>query len=489
MRGDVLRFRGRPWIRRGLFGAAAGCLVLAVVASGADAQSSDDGPTPPDIFAGFASSEVASVELEREGLLPIADLFKFIALDGQGTFESSNQEARASLLFPGNGLILGPGLACSQIPPEAPPEFRVVCNSYSYPLTVFADALHPDQSTDGSVAIGVPTDPVSMRGGGARAHAADDGVTTDAELSDLRVLGMAALGSLPLPGLDTSVLRIEDAVSRTSQRIDENGALVVEATSTLSGVSIGAGLVRIGSLVSTARLVDPPDGDPVPETSFEVSGVSVAGTPATITEDGLVLGEPQSQVTDVFGQLQAAVTEALGALGIRFTLLPEASEVTAGGSSDASVGGLLIELTVPVTGLPSIPTPIPTFSELDLNGDYTGSIQLGSVAVGSLASTFPDRVARPRPAASGVSGSSGAPASRPVARPSGPSAAPPAAAATPAPAANPATPEAPEVATLIDDLLPDRIALLYLSFTLAALACCIAPRLTLPHRLPGPSPS
>jgi hypothetical protein len=32
---------------------------------------------------------------------------------------------------------------------------------------------------------------------------------------------------------------------------------------------------------------------------------------------------------------------------------------------------------------------------------------------------------------------------------------------------------------------PGRIKFLYLSFTLVALALCISPRLTLPHRLPG----
>ena len=40
----------------------------------------------------------------------------------------------------------------------------------------------------------------------------------------------------------------------------------------------------------------------------------------------------------------------------------------------------------------------------------------------------------------------------------------------------------------VDDLFSDRLRLLYLAFTLAALALCLAPRLTLPARLPARLP-
>jgi hypothetical protein len=484
----IVRIGAHRGLRRSLFSAAAACLVLAAVAPGARARSGS--ASRPDVFAGNASAAVASVGLEPPGLLPIGDLFTFITLDGEATFESSNQEARASLVFPGNGLIMGPSLLCMFLPAEsAPPELGQVCSQYSYPFTVFADSLRPDQSTDGSIQVGTAADPLAMRAAGARAHAAPDGVTTDAEVSDLRVLGAPALGALPIPGLDASVLRIEDASARTRQFIDENGALVVEATATLSGIALAGGVVRIGAMTSTARLVDPAGGDPTPETSVEVSGVTVAGTPAQITEDGLVLGTPQSQSTGLLDQVSGLLTDAVGTLGIHLTVLPEESEVTAGGASEALVGGLLIEMSVPVTGLPPVPTPIPGFAELDLNGLYSGSIQLGRVGVSSLASTFPDRVAPLRSVPAATTGSGGGVAPRTSSSSSGASAGAPAAApAAPQTAAAPDA-AAPEVAGVVDDLLADRMALLYLSFTLAALACCIAPRLTLPARLPGTSMS
>ena len=43
---------------------------------------------------------------------PSRDVFRFIALDGESAYETDLQTARASLFFPGNGLIQGPNLAC-----------------------------------------------------------------------------------------------------------------------------------------------------------------------------------------------------------------------------------------------------------------------------------------------------------------------------------------------------------------------------------------
>ncbi|MDQ2650035.1 MAG: hypothetical protein M3Z03_10835, partial [Actinomycetota bacterium] len=43
----------------------------------------------------------------------------------------------------------------------------------------------------------------------------------------------------------------------------------------------------------------------------------------------------------------------------------------------------------------------------------------------------------------------------------------------------------PAAARSVADVWGDRVGLLYLSFTLGALALCLTPRLTLPARLPG----
>ena len=91
--------------------------------------------------------------------MPVPDVFNFIALDGSAEYGSSSQQARASLLFPGNGVILGPSLACGTFGGQFPPQFKPIldtCLKYQYPLTVFADSFNPDNSTNGSLAFGTP---------------------------------------------------------------------------------------------------------------------------------------------------------------------------------------------------------------------------------------------------------------------------------------------------------------------------------------------
>ena len=72
----------------------------------------------------------------------------------------------------------------------------------------------------------------------AKAHAGEDATTTDAVMQDLRVLGVPPFGpvTLPIPGveMDTSLVSIDSAVSRTNQRIVKGG-LIVDAEATLSG--------------------------------------------------------------------------------------------------------------------------------------------------------------------------------------------------------------------------------------------------------------
>src|SRR5687767_10326041 len=113
--------------RRACLAAAATFLVLAVVTPPVPAVEPAgrvvDTVPRPDVFRGVATSQLISVEIDRDALLPVPDLFRFIALDGFGTYESSSQQARASLLFPGNGLIIGPSLACGTFGGQFPPDF------------------------------------------------------------------------------------------------------------------------------------------------------------------------------------------------------------------------------------------------------------------------------------------------------------------------------------------------------------------------------
>ncbi|MEO7429077.1 MAG: choice-of-anchor P family protein, partial [Acidimicrobiales bacterium] len=345
----------------------------------------------PEVFRGSASSQVASVQVDRAGLLPVPELFKFIALDGTSAFESSHREARSSLLFPGNGLILGPSLACGTFGGQFPPDFKPIldtCLQYKYPLTVFADDFAPDGATVGALSFGAPTDTLSGNAVGATAHVADAAATTDAAMQDLKLLGIPPFGAVtpPIPGVeDSALLTIDSATSRTSQRIVKGG-LVTDAKATLSGIRMLGGLIKIESLVSTSHVTDDAKGKRTAVPSLVVGGVTVAGQPAQITDKGLVMG-PSGAASPLDQQRQSQINGALQSLGVKVTILSSEQSLAKGGAAVANVGGLLVEFSRDVQGLPTTPRfPDPRFpnTETDPNGTYTGSIQLG--ATGALGS-------------------------------------------------------------------------------------------------------
>lgn len=469
-------------------------LAFGAFATGAGAQSAPpDPPDQPDSFGGAASAQALGAAVLTPALLPVEGLFDLGFVEGRGTYERSNQEGRASLVYPGSGLVTGPSLLCGtflgpNIPPEGEPLFGPIvrsCLQYEYPLAVFVDSLRPDASTEGSLQLGALDDPISLGAVGARAHAGEDATTTEAEAGDLRVLGLPALGSLAslfdllqVPAPDATLFAVESMRATTDQRIVD-GALVVDARAVATGVRLLGGLVEIGSVDSHSRLESRSGEEPVITTDLVVSGVTVAGQPAQITEDGAVVGTGGSS-GPLVQQLLGGVAEALQASGLRITALPE-DEGDANGIPFAGVGGLLVEFTTPLAGLPPIPGPI---GDIDVNGAYGVRLQLGTTGVRGFADAFGSPSTTPRPPASTPAGAGGggSPTGGGVA-PSGAVGSPPAPAATPT-TAPPAVAEE-EPTGFLADLFADRLPFLYLSFTLTAMALCLAPRFSLPARLPA----
>lgn len=475
----------RRAVRRSAAAAAVGCLLLSV-ALPAVAQDEATAAAPA-IWRGAASSSVATVEADREGLLPVPDIFRIGAVAGESAYETDRQTARASLLFPGEGLIQGPNLACGTFGSAFPPELAPVldaCLSYDYPLTVRADSSTADASTEGLLRIGKPSDALSGIATGAIAHAAPDGARTEAAVEDLRLLGLPAIDVIPLLPiqqlrLDPVVLSVGSATSRTDQRID-GGSLVVEATASLSDVRLVGGLVRIGGIRSSSRITDDAEGTRTSDADLEVSGVTVAGLPAQITADGLVLGTPSDVLGPIQRQLQSALRPLLDALGVRITLL-EVEETTDDGTGQAvaSAGGVLLEITLNAAGLPSIPGPL---GDIDLNGAYVGSVQLGYSGASGAASMFgpdgapvddtDDGIVLPDAGGGFVPGGD-LPDLGPTPTTTG---------------GVVSTPDGEGRAGFVTDLFGGRLELLYAAFALAVLALCCTPRLAVPPRLPAPRP-
>jgi hypothetical protein len=424
--------------------------------------------------------------VDREALLPIPGIFRIIALQGQSVYETDNQTARASILFPGEGVIQGPNLACGTFGSAFPAEFKPIleaCSKFDYPLTVAADASAPDKSTLGSVQLGKPTDPISADAVLAKAHAAADASTTQAVIGNLRVLGLPAIDAIPLIPiqelqLDPSVAVIGNASSTTDQRITD-GKLVVQADSTLSGVKLVGGLIHIGAIHSTSKITDDANGKRTADASLEVSGVTVGGIPAQITHDGIVLGTSTTPLGPILEQVQVALEQVLSSLGVKIALLDTQKTTDDGnGQAVASAGGLLLELGLNVQGAPTVPGPL---GDIDLSGVYKGNIQLGYTGASGAASNFdPDALppadTSPPTDVSDIGGTGidiggtgldvGAPSP-----------------SLPAPAVKPPTGRG--LVRALTDPFDDRLGLLYLAFAFTVLGLCILPRLTVPPRLPG----
>jgi hypothetical protein len=476
--------RARRAVRRVCLAASAGCVLLAVALP---ALAQDDGAGPrPAVWHGTAAARGVTVEVNRDALLPVPNALRFVALEGQSSYDSDNQTARGSLLYPGEGVLQGPNLVCgtfgSAFPPEAKPLLDL-CATYSFPLSVAANNSNPVVSSVGSEHLGKPTDPISLDATAARAQATPELTSSDAVLADLKVLGLPTFDVLPLLPiqelqLDPSVLAVEGGSARTSQRIDDRGVLVVQSTTVLTGVKLLGGLVQIGSIRSTSKITDDGTGTRTSDASFEATGVTVAGLPAQITEDGLVLGGPAGATGPLQQQLMSVLQPLLETLGVRVSLLGTHESTDENGQAVAAAHGLLLEVAINAEGLPTVPGPL---GDIELNGTYIGSLELGATEAAGAASVFDDETPSPDTGGGGVDlgqgGFDGGPGGGLDLGPAAPS----------APGGDVAPPAArPEPAASVD-LFGGRLELLYVAFALAVLGLCIAPRLAVPPRLPGPS--
>lgn len=475
---------------------AAGAVASLALAGVGTVAAQEPAPDQPDVFRSSASAQAVSAFLDRDALLPVDDAFRIVAVDGVGTYESSNQTARASLLYPGNGVISGPALACGTFGAQFPPQFAPLleaCSQFRYPLTVFADSLAPDGQTQGSLQLGAPADPVSARAVRAVAHAALDASTTDVALADLRILGFPGAGPsdlpVPVPGgadLDASVVVVESATGETTQTIDEAGRLVVRSESVLDGVRLLGGLVRIGSIRSTSSVLDDGRGEKERDAALTVHDVTVAGLPAQVTDEGLVLGSPTGAEGPLQQQLAGPVRELLDQLGVRITTLAVEDGVDDSGLAFARSGGVMVEFDVDVQGVPVLPGPQ---GDVDPNGLYTGVIVLGETGANGLAAHIEDPVftpgdpSGPTPDIAGGLGGAGS---------VGGSLSPADAgiddlgavggdeAAGPAPVR-----DGRRIVSIGEVLAAGRVELVYLAFTLLTLAVCLGPRFVLPARFSG----
>jgi hypothetical protein len=128
--------------------------------------------------------------------------------------------------------------------------------------------------------------------------------------------------------------------------------------------------------VSTVRALDditvPPAGRPVDSPHIVVSGVTVAGVPARIDERGI----------HVAGNDGPGLTQRVAQQGVDVRLVG-VQRTDAGSLARSEATGLAVTFSLPVSGLPYVPNPLPApFDQVpgvNANGTYVGYLTLGAV--------------------------------------------------------------------------------------------------------------
>jgi hypothetical protein len=303
----MARVRAEGWGRRAAT-AVGLVLVLAGVPSSTSAQSVEGGFVG---YAGTASGTALTAFPSIPALLPVDVPLEATLSLASATLSSGGQGfGRASTFFPGT-FVTGARQLIEQAAGASIP-------IPDYPIVVEAREFE------------------------AAKHSEVPGVTMTTDVDPARAISLADTGGFGVPSFfGVQSLRTESRV------VLESDKLTSTSTTTVSGVSI-AGVLSIGTIVSTASVVS--DGTTSTcSGGLTVSGVTVAGSPATLDETGLhVNGQTLVPGLDL-GQVAA---QLLAASGVETRVLggDESCETASGSRTTA---GLLIRIPLPELG--SIP--------------------------------------------------------------------------------------------------------------------------------------
>jgi len=189
----------------------------------------------------FGAPGFVAVDTFIDGGGPVAQSL----LDGLG-----NSQSFASLPYPSDNAISGPGLIAGLTGLPSPPTYPFYVNS-SYPTQEKATFAQP-------------------------------GINLEATSSDLATEGTATSGG---GGNGSSVFAV--TAHTTSTKDDATGAVIAEAVTTADMINIG-GTLKIVSGTVSAKVSRTAGGDPVRESSFHLDGVNISGTAVGFNDKGFV---------------------------------------------------------------------------------------------------------------------------------------------------------------------------------------------------------
>jgi hypothetical protein len=251
----------------------------------------------------------------------------------------------AALPYPGENAVAAPGLLSVAFGRSVP---------LAYPFYVQADN---------------PTVPKS------ELHDPSGSYTLAATAADSSATAVGALQGLrPSPGgIPAPPGNVSGSSSQSKALLDDNGVVRTVAESVITGISLGAGALRIASVTTRSETVlGPDDAEPVTTTKLVVEGASVAGHAVTIGGDG-VHAEGQSLAAPV-GEGAGTDNQFLGQLGLSARIVPtgvpggaDALVITSGqtfpapgnpkGTLVMTFGGAASEITVGSPDGPALDTP------------------------------------------------------------------------------------------------------------------------------------
>jgi len=305
----------------------------------------------------FTLTQQPASSIVTASLVDDATAYTASAFDASG-----GSEAQAATVFPGNLVVQGPALFCSQVftCPVAPPDYPLLADA-SYPRRPHATAA-ADQAALGS-------GPLVVAPGSAVATAGATG-------------NQAATSSGSASAMSGSAAAVRIGSSGSVSRVTTTGsAVVAHVAATASDIDI-AGLVHVAAVAAIDDITLRPGQKAVDVPHITVTGVTVAGVPASLDEHGL----------HVAGHDGPSLTHRVAQHGIAMRIVgADRSDTSTLARSTAS--GLQIDFAVPVAGLPYIPNPLPApldqIPGVNANGTYVGQLTLGAVGVVAGANLLP----------------------------------------------------------------------------------------------------
>jgi hypothetical protein len=319
-------------------------------------------PASADVFFQAQTTATAvhvTITQQPAGSIITASLIDDAVAYAASDFDSSGgSDAQAAPAYPGRLVVQGPALLCSEVfPCPAPPP--------DYPL--LAEASYPRNPTDKAT--------LSQQPAGSGPFVVTP-LTADAQAHDAGNAGDTAAGGASI--LAGTPVDVTVAASHSATSVHTTATtLSVHVESTVHDVDIG-GLVHVNAVRAVDDITVADGKKPTDTPSITVSGVTVAGQPATIDDHGV----------HIAGQNGPSLSQRLDAQGISIrTVGVDKTDTATGGRSDAV--GLAVDFAVPVSGVPYIPNPlpplpppfdqIPQLPGVNANGTYVGHVTLGSV--------------------------------------------------------------------------------------------------------------